>query len=155
MSVVRKSNRVPPQAWRTLKAGDQTFEVHVRQPKWGDKTRAHGLTILSGAYGEEGVEAFANLADHKIMATVTDWRGVVTESGEPIPFSFDGLTALCEDFPTLFHDLLDLANEAWKGLSEEHEKNLPPRSGDMAATHSETKTNDTSLPSIDTSSDSE
>ncbi len=111
---------------------ENDFEVLVRRPKWGDTVRDEGH-LLSGWYGgkTDMTEAQGSRVEDRIRTTVVDWRGVNQPNPEfneggttpqreapatlPIPFSWDALIQIVEQFPIVFDQLMTLAGNAYQG----------------------------------------
>jgi|GEM_PF-2708552 len=86
-----------------------SFEVLVRQPTWGE--------LLADS------ESFTGYAERRLRTTIVNWHEVIGPDDQPLPFRWETLTALCERYPRLFGQLVRLANEAYRALPENAEKN--------------------------------
>lgn len=107
-------------SWESVNLGEAgSFEVFVGRPKWGE--------MLADS------ESFQGFAESRIRAVITDWRGLVDESGEPVPFTHENLIQLCESHPLAFQRLAALASGMFFSVGESDRKNSePPSNGSTA-----------------------
>lgn len=95
----------PSVRWETVTCPAGEFEVAVQNP----------------TYEQQGRDT--NTGDrpwllYRIETSIVDWRGVNDENDDPIPFHFRNVKAFCHQFPTVFNQLLALANIAFAGLPD-------------------------------------
>jgi hypothetical protein len=125
------------QKWATIDLGERgAFEVLVRQPSWADKLQDHGLQIAGVVEGY--ADHVGASTEHRIRSSIVGWRGLQDAAGTPLPFSWDALTALCEQVPAVFEKLWPLASEAFSGLREDSVKNSEPLPSDSSGAATET-----------------
>ena len=147
-----KLKTVKPSRWRTLALPEgESLDVLVKLPTWGDKLTAHGFNVFGT--DDDEPQLMGRLAEHRIKTTITDWRGVQDDAGKDVPFSFASLAGLCEQSTSLFYQLLNVATDAYVGLTEDSAKNLPKPSSDAPEALPETATNDSTEQSAAISSD--
>lgn len=89
--------------WRSIETAEGSLELLTRRPTAGDQLEF----LLAGSPAERWLA--------RLHATVTDWRGVEDEQGQPVPFSIESLVLLCSQIGawtevfTLVNDLCDVA----------------------------------------------
>lgn len=96
--------------------GDETFEIEIKPPSLAD--RLADTELLSLRSKEDG-----SWLTHRVKTTVVGWSNLLGENDEPIPFSWDNLAALCEQFEEVCPQLIALAHEAYRPLSTGDRKN--------------------------------
>ncbi len=132
MKINFSSNGTPPESWRPVTLGDESFEVLVRQPTFNQKMVDWGLVIYS-----QDDDASTRRAVHRLTSAIVDWRGLERddEHGAAIPFDNENLQSLCSHFPEVADQLFLYAHRAFEGtlLTEEQVKNSGKPSGDIVA----------------------
>lgn len=109
-------------SWELVELGEAgSFEVFVSRAKWGD--------LLADS------ETFQGFSERRLKAVITDWRGLIDENGEAVPFSHEMLIELCEAHPLAFQRLATLASAQFfaVGLGETDRKNSAPPSSASTA----------------------
>jgi hypothetical protein len=83
---------------------------------------------------------------YTLAAGIKDWRGVVDEQNQPIPYSWSALSQLCTAYPDAVFELLAAHRTATQGLTETERKNSssPPASGGEAPESGTTATTESS-----------
>lgn len=129
---VKLKSMTKPDDWRKVDLyGGQDIEVLVRRPEFLDQ-----LAAWSAQSRDEGWIS-------RIKSTVIDWRGVLDESDQPVPFSFDMLQALLSQYPQATRQILDIVADMWITLAEDDSKNLPVPSADGGTATTTETTNST------------
>lgn len=65
----------------------------------------------------------SNPLGERIHASVIGWRGVVNESGEPVPFTPAALSSMLRQVPSVGLKILDALQPLYQGVSEDQRKN--------------------------------
>jgi hypothetical protein len=106
--------------------GEQSFEVEMTPPSFADRLQDSELV------GSEDNGAWLS---HRLKSTVTGWRGLRRETEtqpanapgprdvEDIPFSWETLAALCEQYPEVYPQVVSLAHAAYRTLTPDEVKN--------------------------------
>lgn len=121
-----------------------SFKVLIRPPTWNEKLVDEGLA--AEAYGDSANAGLirASAIEHRLRSTISGWEELNGEDGKPLPFSWDAVKSICNQYKTIFYEFYGFANEAFRGLDESAEKNSesPSNAGSegqtTAATTSET-----------------
>lgn len=114
MSVKLKTQSAPADTWKKIDLyGGQDIEVAIRKPVFRDQLRAWSANDSATGWG------------HRVRSTVVDWRGVLDDKDQPVPFSHENLELLLGQYPQASHQLLDAVADAWVTIPEDEEKNLP------------------------------
>lgn len=104
----------PAVRWETVRIGDETFEVQVTPPGYPAQMRDKELMATPQAL---------LFVEHRLHTAITGWRGLETAASEPIPFTQENLAAVCTANPKVLPQLVALAHDAFRGLTEDEEKN--------------------------------
>jgi hypothetical protein len=106
------------------------------QPKWFPLELADGEAIeiaLNRPNLEVQLQTLQDLRGgsyqaYQLGSTIADWRGVVDEAGEPVPYSWPSLNQLCQAYDDVAIQLIRLCRKSLAGPSETERKNSPPPS---------------------------
>lgn len=103
----------------SLAIGDATLNLIGSPPSAGDRImdKGFGLQVVSSE-GPRMPVAFLERFNHRIVSTVLDWRGVVDENNEEVPFSIDGLMQILtqqpESLSRLADELATIFSDTWR-----------------------------------------
>src|SRR5262249_35588039 len=82
--------------------------VTLRRPTWQE--RLDDENLVAAGYRGTQPKAWGLQIAHRFSSVITGWQGVVDDAGNPIPFTFDNLTAICAEYPLVFLELDALVN---------------------------------------------
>ena len=110
------SHKISGPRFHTIDFGDGvTIDVGFSQPTLEEQLRALENTndLTYRGYG--------------LASAIRDWRGVIDENGNPVPYSWTALNQLCTSYPNAVFALLAAYRQSLAGLQETERKNsLPP-----------------------------
>lgn len=95
-------------AWHPVDLGEgQSFEVRIRPAVWGDLIRDEATLIAEMQRRVPEGSSESERVKHLVM----DWRGVVDNAGDPVPYTFERLQLLCSQHPRTFLKILTLVRQ--------------------------------------------
>lgn len=136
MSVRLPKSFVSGSKWHSIDlSGGQVLEIEVRRPTFEEQVAALAANSQAGYQRA------------RLTSMITNWRGVVDDAGQDLPYSWPNLEALMSVYPQSLRHILTAVNDAWVTLPEDLEKNspTPPANGG-------TTTNDAITPLTESSS---
>lgn len=124
---LRTRDRTPK--WETVTFNGGSFELKIQPPD--DRARHMDTACLGIMYGKRRLPAQDRLDIEtrwfrdRVEACVLDWKDVVDGSGRPLPYSFDNLVAICNDYDEVQNAinllLMNLFNEGETEQKQENE----------------------------------
>lgn len=91
------------QVWREIKLSEEeTFQVLFKKPDYGQLVENQGG--IEGAGYRDPVNTRTRLLLDQIKASVIDWKDILDEDGEPIPFNEKNLSQVLTD-PEIFNQV--------------------------------------------------
>jgi hypothetical protein len=129
MSVKFLARQYVEPKWYPVELGpDATIEIALARPTLEEQLKAIGETDSYRGYS--------------LLSAIKDWRGVVDENDQPVPYSWAALNQLCTAYPDAVVQFLSVHRTALEGLTETERKNLssPPGNGGEAAASETTAT---------------
>lgn len=119
------------ETWETIEAGGDSFELLFRPPSF-DARLAESAEYFdfAGAAQVSLAEVVTRRRKARLAAMVTDWRGVIDEAGDAVPFSLAALETLLSQIPAAIPAVVDLLAKHWDSAPP---KNSAPPSGDGSA----------------------
>lgn len=102
--------------WKSVKLNDSEFEVLVKPATFEERCADADRFSMS-------TSAHSDWLESRIRAAITNWRGLESPDGQPIPFSWKTLSTLCTRFPSVFAQLVTYTHWAFRETSEEASKN--------------------------------
>lgn len=96
--------------------GEDKFHVEITPPSFADRLADNELLSLRSK--EDGSWLL-----HRLKSTVTGWQALEDEKGNEIPFTWENFTALCEQYPEVYGQLIALVHEAYRPLEKDERKN--------------------------------
>lgn len=124
MSVVLNYSRLHQPRWFTVDLGDgDTIEILMSPPTLEQQLRA--LDQTQGL----GYQAYA------ISSAICEWRGVIDEKGQVVPYTWTALNSLCTIYPSAVFELLNIRRQMLQPVTDTDRKNsplLPAAGGEVA-----------------------
>lgn len=135
--------------WRKIELeSGESFEVYVTRPSYAQRMQLHGMDMATLQVPNPDIEV--QIAEHRLKACITNWRGVNDDHGKPVPFDWDAVGRFVEQAPELFGILVRFSREAFRGVTEDRLKNSESPSGETPAGTSGTATPSTPASSTNT-----
>ena len=99
-----------------VKIGEEEFDVEIGVPSMEAQMIDSEMISL-------GKKTDGRWAAHRLRSTLVSWHRLEDADGQPIPFSFDNLAALCQQYPEVYPQIMRLAHRAFDGLTKADKKN--------------------------------
>lgn len=135
--------------WETVELCEGVeIELQIGSPTAADQITAQAMqAVRAGLSGQDRIDTQRSIDRLMLSSTVTGWRGVETEDGEPVPFSEESLLQLIGQYGC-YARLLNLAYRAFYSRPGDAAKNSDaPPSGGSGERQNSPETNITFLPS--------